>query len=143
MSQRQKFSTAVRTRTLSLQFENAVRVGSIFKTFPALYLPISFYYCTILYDYESCFFLVIVEFVQQTSTWYHIVFNVAFCRFLGHSTQTDCGSCSVDPKINHPTRRPVATCERTGGGLGTDPRRLVFTSTCERRGAVVRMLAFE
>ena len=43
--------------------------------------------------------------------------NVSFCRFLGHSTQTDCGSCSVDPKIHHPAKRSLAMCEHTGGVL--------------------------
>ena len=29
-------------------------------------------------------------------------------------TQTDCGSCSVDPKIHHPAKRSLAMCEHTG-----------------------------
>ena len=38
-------------------------------------------------------------------------------KYLGHSTQTDCGSCSADPKIHHPAKRSLAMCERTGGVL--------------------------
>ena len=41
----------------------------------------------------------------------------SFCRFSGHSTQTDCGSCSADPKIHHPAKRSLAMCEHTGGVL--------------------------
>ena len=48
--------------------------------------------------------------------WYHLIHNVVFC-FLGHSTQTDCGSCSADPKMHHPAKRSLAMCEHTGGVL--------------------------
>ena len=41
----------------------------------------------------------------------------SFCRFLGHSTQTDCRSCGVDPKMHHPAKRSLAMCEHTGGVL--------------------------
>ena len=41
----------------------------------------------------------------------------SFCRFSGHSTQTDCGSCSADPKILHPAKHSRAMCEHTGGVL--------------------------
>ena len=41
----------------------------------------------------------------------------SFCRFFGHSTQTDCGSCSVDPTIHRPAKRSLAMCEHTGGDL--------------------------
>ena len=43
-----------------------------------------------------------------------MICNVVFFRFLGHSTQNDCGSCSVDPKIHHPAKRSLALCEHTG-----------------------------
>ena len=36
----------------------------------------------------------------------------------GGFTQTDCGSCSVDPKIHHLGKLPLAMCEHTGGALG-------------------------
>ena len=42
----------------------------------------------------------------------------SFFRFSGHSTQTDCGSCSADPKILHPAKHSRAMCEHTGGVLG-------------------------
>ena len=42
----------------------------------------------------------------------------SFCRFLGHSTQTDCKSCIADPKIHHPAKVSLAVCEHTGGLLG-------------------------
>ena len=38
----------------------------------------------------------------------------SFCRLLGHSTQTDCGSCSVVPKSHHPAKHSLAMCEHTG-----------------------------
>ena len=38
--------------------------------------------------------------------------------FVGHYTQPDCGSCSVDPKIRHPATLSLAMCEHTGGVLG-------------------------
>ena len=41
----------------------------------------------------------------------------SLCRFLGHSTQTDCGRCSIDPRIYHPAKRSLAMCEHTGGVL--------------------------
>ena len=47
--------------------------------------------------------------------WYRI--TRSFCRFLGHSTQTDCRSCSVDPKIHHHAKRSLAVYEHTGGVL--------------------------
>ena len=34
-----------------------------------------------------------------------------------HSTQTDCRSCSVHPKMHHPAKRSLAMCEHTGGVL--------------------------
>ena len=65
------------------------------------------------------FFLVFFGFVQQeTSIWYHMIRNVVIDVFLGHSTQTDCRSCSVDPKIHHAAKRSLAMCEHTGGVLG-------------------------
>ena len=44
---------------------------------------------------------------EKTSTWYHTKYDMkrSFCLFLGHSTQTDCGSCSVYPKPHHPAKR--------------------------------------
>ena len=36
---------------------------------------------------------------------------------MGHSTQTDCRSCSVDPKVHHPSKRSLAMCEHAGGVL--------------------------
>ena len=42
--------------------------------------------------------------------------NVVCVIFRG--TQTDCGSCSVDPKIDHPAKLSLAMCEHTGGVLG-------------------------
>ena len=48
--------------------------------------------------------------------WYHLIHNVVFC-FLGHSTQTDCGSCSADPKMHHPAKRSLAMRGQTGGFL--------------------------
>ena len=36
----------------------------------------------------------------------------------GGVTQTDCGSCSVDPKIHHLGKLPLAMCEHTRGALG-------------------------
>ena len=47
--------------------------------------------------------------------WYRM--TRSFCRFLGHSTQTDCRSCSVDPKIHHHAKRSLAVYEHTGGVL--------------------------
>ena len=35
-----------------------------------------------------------------------------------HSTETDCGSCSVDPKVHHGTKRSLAVCEHIGEVLG-------------------------
>ena len=40
--------------------------------------------------------------------------NVGFVVLLGHSTQTDCGSCGVDTKMHHPAKRSLAMCEHTG-----------------------------
>ena len=54
---------------------------------------------------------------QETSVWYRTTRNVFFCSFLGHSTQTDGGRCSVDPKIHHPAKRSSAMCENIGGDL--------------------------
>ena len=53
----------------------------------------------------------------------------SFCRFLGHSTQTDCGSCSADPKRYHPAKRSLqkAMCKHTGGVL----RNLVVVFHCD------------
>ena len=51
---------------------------------------------------------------QETSMWYHMIRHVVFCRFLGHSTRTDCRSCSFDPKMHHPAKRSLAMCEHTG-----------------------------
>ena len=48
---------------------------------------------------------------------YHMIRNVVFCRFLGHSTQTDCRSCSVDSRMHHPAKRSFAMCEHKGGVL--------------------------
>ena len=36
----------------------------------------------------------------------------------GGVTQTDCGSCSVDPKIHHPGKRLLAMGEHKGGTPG-------------------------
>ena len=38
--------------------------------------------------------------------------------FVGHYTQPDCGSCSVDPKIRHPAKGSLAMCEHVGRVLG-------------------------
>ena len=38
--------------------------------------------------------------------------------FVGHYTQPDCGSCSVDPKIRHPAKGSLAMCKHTGQVLG-------------------------
>ena len=46
-----------------------------------------------------------------------MICNVVFGRFLGHSSQTDCGSRSVDPKMHHAAKRSLAMYEHTGGVL--------------------------
>ena len=38
----------------------------------------------------------------------------SFGRFLGNPTQTDCGSCNVDPKSHYPENWSVAMCEHAG-----------------------------
>ena len=47
--------------------------------------------------------------------WYHMIRNVVFVVFGGLSTDTDCRSRSVDPKMHHPAKRSLAMCEHTGG----------------------------
>ena len=54
---------------------------------------------------------------QETSMWYHMIRYIVLVIFGGHSTQTDCRSCSVDPKMNHAAKRSLAMCEYTGGFL--------------------------
>ena len=54
---------------------------------------------------------------QKASMWYHMIHNLVYVVFFGHSTQNDCGSCSVDPKVHHPAKRSLAICEHTGGVL--------------------------
>ena len=41
--------------------------------------------------------------------------NVLFVVFWGHFTQTECGSCSADPKLHHRAKRSFAMCEHGGG----------------------------
>ena len=66
----------------------------------------------------SCFLFLFSGFVQPRNQ-HGVPFDTqrSFCRFLGHSTQTDCGSCSGDQKIHHPVKRSLAMCEHTGGVL--------------------------
>ena len=78
---------------------------------------------------------------QETSTWYHMIRNVVFCRLLGHSSQTDCVSCGVDPKINHPAKRSLAMCEHTGGVLG-DFVLLVHRDICREHSLIGRRKYF-
>ena len=56
---------------------------------------------------------------KKQCVWYHMKNDTyrRFCRFGGHSTQTDCGSSSGDPKMHHPAKRSLATCEHTGGDV--------------------------
>ena len=55
---------------------------------------------------------------QETSIWY-VPYDMyrRFCRFWG-GTQTNCGRCSVHPKIHHPAKHSLDMCEHTGGVLG-------------------------
>ena len=46
--------------------------------------------------------------------WGTLLRQRSFGRFLGHSTETDCRSCRVDPKMRHPAKRSLAMCEHTG-----------------------------
>ena len=56
-------------------------------------------------------------FVQPTNKHvYRMIRNVVL-SFWGHSTQTECRSCSVDPKMHHPAQRSLAMYEHTGGDL--------------------------
>ena len=54
---------------------------------------------------------------QDTYKWYHLISNVVFVVFWGTRTQTDCGSCSADPKMHHPAKLSLAMYEHTGGVL--------------------------
>ena len=49
--------------------------------------------------------------------WYHMLRYIVLVIFGGHSTQPDCRSCSVVPKMQHPAKRSLAMCEHTGGVL--------------------------
>ena len=53
---------------------------------------------------------------QEATISYHMICNVVFVDFWGTllRPQTDCGSCSADPKIHHPAKRPLAMCQHTG-----------------------------
>ena len=61
----------------------------------------------------------------------------SFRRFLEHSTQTYCGSCSVDPTTHHPAKRSVAMCQHTGGILG-DFFLAFYRNTCREHSRIGR-----
>ena len=123
MAKRQQFSWPLRLTTLLLKFENVVPEGWI-RFFPC-YIKVII---ILLYGQVrvrvrvrvvvfSCFLR------KRAARNKHLVpygMLGSFCRFLGHSTQTqiDCESCSVHPKIHHAGKRSLAMCEHTGGVLG-------------------------
>ena len=112
VAKRQQFSCDLSTATLSLKFENVVVVRFDFSRSIPRY---DFYCFTSTYEYESWLFVFVFSgsCCQETSMWYHRTRNVVFFRFLGHSTQTDCRSCSVHPKMHHPAKRSLAMFEHT------------------------------
>ena len=68
------------------------------------------------YEYESWHIFRIFR-VRAARNLHMVPYDMyrSFCRFWGHSTQADCRSCSVDPKMHHPAKRSLAMCEHTGG----------------------------
>ena len=91
---------------------------------------------------HAFFFSFFFGFVRQdTSIWYHMIPNVLFVVFGGHSTQTDCGSCRADPKMRHAAKRSLAMCEHTEGFL-RDFVVLFLRDTCREHSLFGRRNCF-
>ena len=117
MVKRQQFLCPLRTATLSLKFENMVPEGWIL--FLQCYIC---HNCTAVRAGTStshAIFLLLVRAARKKRMLqYCMIGSVVFVFFFcGHSTQTDCGSGSVDPKVHHRARRSLTVCEHTGGVL--------------------------
>ena len=79
--------------------------------FPVLYLTNIFTAVRARMSTSRGIYFCFIGFLQPRK--YHTIRNVVFVVF----TQTDCRSCSVDPKMHHPAKRSLAMCEQTGGVL--------------------------
>ena len=75
--------------------------------FPVLYLTNIFTAVRARMSTSRGIYFCFIGFLQPRK--YHTIRNVVFVVF----TQTDCRSCSVDPKMQHPAKRPLAMCGHT------------------------------
>ena len=90
------------------------RVGFDFSRAISLIFLLLYEHVHIIRVYESWIIFLFFGFVQPRNK--HVVqydTQRSFCRFSG-TTQTDCRSCSVDPKMHHPAKRSLAMCQHTG-----------------------------
>ena len=85
--------------------------------FPVLYLSNIFTAVRARTSKSRQFFFVFTGSCSQETSMLPYDTQRSFCRFWGHSTQTDRRSCSIDPKMHHPATRSLAMCEHTGGVL--------------------------
>ena len=74
---------------------------------------------------------------QDTYKWYHLISNVVFVVFWGTRTQTDCGSCSADPKMHHPAKCSLAMFAHTGRIL-RDFVVVFHRDTCREHSLIAR-----
>ena len=115
VAKRQQFSCALSTATLSLSLKMWFqRVGFDFSRSMSKYY---FYCCTGTYEHELWYFCFV--FRVRPGRNKHVAYDTyrGFCRFLGHSTQTDCGSCSFDSKCNTLQNIPWLCASILGGFL--------------------------